>query len=150
MPARPAHAATERARQRLADAALSLRAAEAKVAAAEAARDALRDTRNEIIREEYANGADVHYLVGILEAAGIGLGRQHVHRIVQGGRKDASPLFDVADATERYRSGESLRDLGRAYGCSDRLVKKALVAAGVEIRDRETARRVHYAKDGAT
>lgn len=137
--------ATDRTRARVAVAAHALCTAEA--GESRAAKWAARDVRDKVIREEYMAGVDTHDLVALFAEAGAPISRQQVIRIH--GAVDRPPVFDVGEATERYGNGESLRDLGRAYGCSDRAVRKALVAAGVEIRDRETARRVHYAKDGA-
>jgi len=136
---------TARARARILAVAQAVRAAEA--GESRAAIWAAKDLRDQVIREEYVAGVNTHDLVALFAEAGAPISRQQVIRIH--GAADRPPLFDVADATERYRNGESLRDLGRAYGCSDRFLRKALVAAGVEIRDREEARRVHYAKDGA-
>ena len=136
---------TDRARERLLVAAHALRAAES-----EGSRGAIwtaRDLRDRVIREEYLAGVNTHDIVALLKEGGVAISRQqviHIHSNVE-----RPPLFDVTEATERYRRGESLRDLGRAYGCSGNFIKKALAAAGVEIRGREEARRVHYAKDGA-
>lgn len=133
-------------RDRVLVAAHAIRAAEA--GESRAAIWAAKDLRDRVIREEYALGVNTHDLVVLFAEAGAPISRQQVIRIH--GAVGRPPLFDVAEATERYRRGESLRDLARAYECSDRFVRKTLVAAGVEIRGRDEARRVHYAKGAAT
>lgn len=108
---------------------------------------AARDRRDEVIREAYLDGINTHEIVQLFEESGWPIARITVtraHRAVE-----RPPLFDTADAVERYRNGESPRDLARAYGCGTKAVTGALRRAGVEIRDRETAKRVHYAREEA-
>ncbi len=78
--------ATDRVRERIAAVAEILRNAEQAVADAESALGAIRDARNHVLREEYADGVDPRDLVEILEKNGVGLTRQQVTRIVSGAR----------------------------------------------------------------
>jgi len=52
------------------------------------------------------------------------------------------PSFDVDTAIERYHRGESIKALSIEYRCSPRMVRRELEAAGVELRDRETAKQL--------
>ncbi len=43
---------------------------------------------------------------------------------------------EILEAQRLYESGESLRQIGLKIGFNDKTVKKALVGAGVDVRDR--------------
>jgi len=111
-----------------------------RVIAAAANYSRAAETRNQALRDAYANGVQVHELVKLLEDGGAPLGRQHVHRIVAGARP-WKPAVDIAEATACYQQGASLRMLAKHFGCHENVVKKALIEAGVQIRDREAAKR---------
>src|SRR6266705_166836 len=105
---RPRTAPTDRTRARILTAAYAIR--EADTTQSRAAKWAARDLRDQIIRDEYLAGVNTHEIVALLEEGGAPLSRQQVVRIHGADRPSG---FNTAEAVERYRQGESLRDLSR-------------------------------------
>lgn len=121
------------------DTAAAEAAYKAAIEAARNKRDAAIERRAEAVREAHEHGVDTKYLVELLKEGGTPLSRWRVIAMHGG---DRPITLDTDEAVRRYTAGESARAIAQDYRVGVNTLKKALTDAGVELRDRETAKQL--------